>query len=165
MAKKTPLLKILELTAIVDAQLHQFEPMDDESDYSQVSPPEKKKRNPLLRAAVAGGAMAGAVAIGTNKDKIKAGYQTQKAAATEAGRLAMFRGMRKTAEGINKAGNFVNRTSKKGPDMLREPGLKAGAKIKKVAKKLRKKSMQFFNADMVEALKRIDAKVRYFERA
>ena len=158
---KTPLLKILELTAIVDAQLHQFEPMDDETDYSPVSRPEmeKKKRNPLMRAAVASGTVAGMAGVAANADKIQAGYRKGKAAVTEAGRTAAFKGMRGTAGMMNQAGNLANRTAKKMP-LAQDAAQKAGGALKKGAKMLKKKSMKFFNRDMAATMIRLDAKVR-----
>lgn len=173
--------RITNLSARIDAHLHQFEPMDDETDYSAVSREEKKKKNPFVRAGMAGGAVAGGVAIAANKDKLQAGYQTAKAGvqsgygaaksgvqaaatgAKEAGRTAAFKGMRGAADVMKKgskvAGDVATKTSWK------QQGIRKGAAevegvLAKGSKFLKKKSMKFFSADIAGTLVRLDAKVR-----
>lgn len=165
---KNPLSRIHSLSARIEEHLHQFEPMDDETDYSPVQQ-EKKKKNPLLRAGMAGAAVAGGAAIASNKDKIKSGYQAAKtgvtnaaASAKEAGRTAAFRGMRGTANVMNKTGNLANRTANKIPMAFPEKkaGLKVGETLKKGAKVLKKKSMKFFSSADIAGIQRIEAKFR-----
>lgn len=151
---KTSLSKLHELAARVDKQLHYFEDEPDGDEAAGVSMPEmRKKKNPLLRAGMAGATVAGAATIAANKDKIKAGAQRGKAAVTEAGKTAAFKGMRATAKGMNTAGNTVK---KYGADTV-------GDALKKGAKKLKKGSMKFFSADLARQLVRIEGKVRRFE--
>jgi len=162
--------RIVNLSARIEAHLHQFEPMDGESDYSPVSREEKKKKSPLLRAGAAGAAVAGGAAIAANKDKLKSGYQSAKsgaqaaaAGAKESGRTAIFRGMRGTAEVMKKgskvAGKVATKTSWKHQG-IRKGAAEVEGKLAKGAKILKKKSMKFFNADIASTLVRLDAKCR-----
>jgi hypothetical protein len=180
MAKK-PISKIHHLSARIENQLHQFagEDASDGALYDQngrmlidasgrdPNAP-KRKYNPLLRAGMAGGAVAGGVAIAANKDKIKAGvkagYQSTRAGvdsgiaaarravpgAVEAGRTGIFRGMRGTASVMNKGGNLANKAGGIG-------GL--GGLLKKGAKVLRKSSMKYWNAELADTLVRLERKI------
>jgi hypothetical protein len=164
MAKK-PISRIQQLSARIEEHLHQFEPMDDESDYN-VSRPEmekKKKKNSMVRAGMAGAGVAGAAAIAANKEKIKAGVQSAAAGVKEAGRTAAFRGMRQTAgvmqKGSNVAGKVARETSWK-KQGVRKGAASVSETLAKGAKKLRKKSMKFFDADLAATLVRIESKFR-----
>ena len=163
MAKK-PISKIHHLASRIEAHLHQFAPSYDDPTEEEDMAAARKRRNPLLRAGLAGGAVAGGVAIAANKDKIKAGYQSARAGvdtgiaaarravpgAVEAGRTAAFRGMRGTAKVMNKGGNLANKAGGIG-------GL--GGMLKKGAKALRKNSMRLFNAELAATLVRLERKI------
>lgn len=142
--------RLVELTGKVDAHLQEFEgdaavaeaPASDFRERMETAKKRKKRRNTAGRIAVAGAAGAGAVAakqaVMKNKDQLK-----------EAGKTAAFRGMRKTAEVVNKTGNKANRA-----------GAQAiGKTLKKGAKVLRGKSMKFFAgrlADMAGQLNELE---------
>jgi hypothetical protein len=165
MAKK-PISKIHHLSARIENQLHQFAPSyDDPTEEDDMAA--ARKRNPYLRAGMAGGAVAGGVAIAANKDKIKAGvkagYQSARAGvdtgiaaarravpgAVEAGRTGIFRGMRGTASVMNKGGNLANKAGIGG----------VGGFLKKSAKALKKSSMKYWNAELADTLVRLERKI------
>jgi hypothetical protein len=163
MAKK-PISRITELAARIDRHLTQFEPMDDETDYSPVSrQEERKKRNPYVRAGLAGGTVAGAAAIAANKDRIKAGARD----AMRRGGSAVASGMERTGAkvanaGIDAAGKL--RKSKmlgKAGGALEEGAIKTGNKILKGAGKL-KKLTGFEGKSLAGQLVRIERKLQEF---
>ena len=148
-----PTAFLCSLSARVDEHMQQFA-------YEE----EPKKRNPLLRAGMAGGAVVGGVVAGDALSKrlpgIKAGAEAYKVRAKQGAKDAAFKGMRRTAEGMNTAGN---RLPKVGADV----SAKVGKRLKKGAKFLRKKSMRFFDQghefgsdDVVRLLRRSTGKTR-----
>ena len=201
MAKK-PLTKIQHLSARIEAQLHQFagEPDGDQSDgalYDQNGSmlidasgrdPNRVKgsfNNPLLRAGLAGGAVAGAAAIVANKDKIRAGYQNTRAgmdagmaraktgvaAARTAVKPYTDRAVAATKSGMATATDAAKtagfRGMRGGAEVLKK-GAKAAEKaalptvggvLKKGAKFLRKNSMKLFNAELAQTLVRLERKM------
>lgn len=161
---KTPLSRIHRLSALVGAQLQQFESDEEggEEGAASVSRPEvKRKKNPFIRAGMAGGAVASAAAIAGNKEKIKAGVQSGKAAATEAGRTAAFKGMRATAGVMNKGAKVAEKVS---GATFAPAAQKAADTLRKGAKKLRKGSMKFFDQGTLAQIVRIEGKIREFEK-
>jgi hypothetical protein len=155
-----------ELSARVEEQLHQF--MDEE----EYEAPEKKKRNPLTRAAMAGGAVVGGLAA---RDL----YERNKGALKQGAKDAAFKGMRSTAGVMNKAGNKLEKVGRKaskagesrilgmkpgGAALEKTGGLATGAAgvLKKKGNLLRKKSMKFFNADLAATMLRIEGKLHQF---
>ena len=175
MAKK-PISRITELAAKIDKHLHQFEPMDYETDYSPVSRQEveKKKRNPLFRAGIAGGTVAGAAAIAGNKDKIKAGAMdaTNKIKTrakdlanrgVKAGAGAMEKAGAKVANaGIDAAGKLRGgKVAGAAADALEKGSIKAGNKLLKGAGKL-KKLTGFEGKALAGQMVRIQRKLQEF---
>ncbi len=164
MAKK-PISRIHHLSARIEAHLHQFAGQPNEDDveyaaqadaYAAQADAERRQRNPYIRAGLAGGGVAGGVAIAQNKDKNKAGYQSAKAgvdsgiaaaktavkpyaaSATEAAKTAGFRGMRGTAKVLKKGARVAEKAAMPG----------AAGLLTKGAKFLRKNSMKLFNAQL-----------------
>ena len=160
----TPTAFLCSLSARVDEHMQQFA-------YEE----EPKKRNPLLRAGMAGGAAVGGVVAGDALSKrlpgIKAGAEAYKVRAKQGAKDAAFKGSRKVASGMNTAGNKligrktrfdklsklsnsdahfrkqgIKKTAKSLGDIpFVDTGAKVGQRLKKGAKFLRKKSMRFFD--------------------
>lgn len=146
------LKRFAALESRMDAQLRQF------SDEEEESP----RRSAAGRAAMAAGAAGAGVYIGSKKPEIKAGIgkaqaavQTAKANATEAGRTAIFRGMRKTAKVMQKGSNKAAKLSR---DIhwqhqgARKTAATVSKKLAKGSKKLRKGSMAFFSSQEANML-------------
>ena len=160
----TPTAFLCSLSARVDEHMQQFA-------YEE----EPKKRNPLLRAGMAGGTVVGGVVAGDALSKrlpgIKAGAEAYKVRAKQGAKDAAFKGSRKVASGMNTAGNKligrktrfdklsklsnsdahfrkqgIKKTAKSLGDIpFVDTGAKVGQRLKKGAKFLRKKSMRFFD--------------------
>lgn len=159
MAKK-PISRLIQLAARIDKHLTQFEPMDDETDYSPVSrTEERKKRNPYVRAGVAG---AGAVAI-LNKDKIAAGAKDLTKRGMKAGAGAMERAGAKVANaGIDAAAKLRGgKVAGAAADALEKGAIKTGNSILKGAGKF-KKLTGFQGKTLASQLVRIERKMQNF---
>jgi hypothetical protein len=163
MAKK-PISKIQHLSSRIESHLHQFAPSyDDPTEEEDMAAARAKKRNPYLRAGLAGGAVAGGVAIAGNKDKLKAGYQSAKAGvdsgiatarkAVKPAKKALFRGMQGVAGGAESGMRVAEKAGMK----------KAGGLLGRAAKYVSKKSMRLFNAELAETLVRLERKVARHE--
>ncbi len=175
-----PISRIQHLSARIEAHLHQFEPVDDET------VPQKRKRNPMLRAGLAAGAVGAAAALAPiDRDKIKAGYQSARTAvqpyanravsaartgatsAVEAGK-AGYQSAKAAVPGVVEAGRTAGfrgmrggaKVLNKGAKMAEKAALpKVGGILKKGAKFLRKNSMRLFNAELAATLVRMERKL------
>jgi hypothetical protein len=170
------------LSARIEARLHQFEPMDDETDYNVP----KRKGNPMLRAGLAAGAVGAAAALAPiDRDKIKAGYQRARTAvqpyanravsaartgatsAVEAGK-AGYQSAKAAVPGVVEAGRTAGfrgmrgtaKMMNKGGNLANRAGAGGlGGALKKGAKSLRKNSMKLFNAELAATLVRMERKL------
>lgn len=152
------------LESRVDDQLHQF------SDDAYAD--DRRKKGALAGAGLAATAVGGGVYLSGKKPQIAAGInraktaiESNKAVAKEAGRTAVFRGMRGTASVINKGGNMVNRVAKKSGAGLTDEGLKLGKVLKKGAKVLKKNSMAFFSRGEAGVIIELASRIKAIELA
>jgi hypothetical protein len=162
-------LFLQELSARVEEHLHQF--MDEEEEYGE---PVKKKMNPVLRAGLAGGTVAGGLVAADLLDPKR--RKVMKANAKD----AAFTGSMRTAKAVNTVGNKVSKygkvakmagerrilDKKAGGVVLKKGGdlaADAAKKLKKGSGLLRKTAMRkFFHADLAATMLRIEGKLTEF---
>jgi len=161
MAKK-PISKIQHLSARVESQLHQFAGEDEGyDDVSRGYPYSQRKRNPLLRAGLAGGGLAGVMAVAANKDKLKAGYQSAKAGVDSgiaSARKAATPYVKTAKKGLFRGMQGVAGAAEGGMRAAEKAGFKGGL-LGRAARYVSKKSMRLFNAELADTLVRLERKV------
>lgn len=166
--------RLYQLAAKADEQLRQFRSTDEEEQPRGVSVPRMIGRGVVGAGLVAGGMQAYQdrakikAKAGAAVNKAKAGLGQARTATTEAAKDVAWKATRKTADGLNSAGNLVGRMGKKvaGKSATVDNavgGLKGA--LKQGAKKLKKGSMKFWDRGTCDRIIDLAARIEGLREA